>query len=77
MNRKVDYFELQANLFAHGMMQMGPLLLQVEAKMGFEGEDALEVSDMEPPVGSAAGSAADLSFLNQPFDDAEGDWSFS
>ena len=44
--------------------------------MGYEGEEeGLEASDLEVPTASA-GSAADLSFLNQPFDEAEGDWSF-
>lgn len=54
-------------------MMMG---LQVEAKMGFEGgEGDPEVSESGVPAISG-GSAADLSFLNQPFEDAEGDWSF-
>ena len=45
--------------------------------MGYEGaEGEAEDSEIEAPAISA-GSAADLSFLNQPFDDAEGDWSFN
>ena len=53
--------------------------LQVEAKMGYEaaeGEAEAEASETEAPA-ILTGSAADLSFLSQPFDDAEGDWSFS
>lgn len=45
--------------------------------MGYEGaEQEADPSEAKAP-GISAGSATDLSFLNQPFDEAEGDWSFS
>lgn len=49
--------------------------LQIEAKMGFEGDEASKDTAEEMMPASAADSA-DLSFMNEPFGDAEGDWSF-